>query len=337
MLSQNSFAQEESEKKSMPKFSGIVDGYYKIDPSGQGATNSYTSFTGSQRSFNLGSASIKTEHSMGKVGAVMDLGFGRRIEEFVNIPGGNTQLYIKEAYLTYEVMKNLTLTGGTFGTHIGYEVLNATDNKNYSMSYAFTYGPFFNTGLKANYVMDEFNFMLGVSLPTNSRTVAQTGSAQKHIIGQIGYTGDERSAYFGFTSGSNNPILITNENQFDIVFKQKITEKFDAGLNATYHLQTNDLVNSQKRWFSTVLYLGYDVLDNLSVNYRGERFSDTNNVAGVNTNVIANTISANYKVGSLTIIPELRGELADRNIYVNKNNNGTRLNSYFLLAATYAF
>ena len=102
-------------------------------------------------------------------------------------------------------------------------------------------------------------------------------------------------------------------------------------------MQTNDLVNSQKRWFSTVLYLGYDVLDNLSVNYRGERFSDTNNVAGVNTNVIANTISANYKVGSLTIIPELRGELADRNIYVNKNNNGTRLNSYFLLAATYAF
>jgi hypothetical protein len=45
-------------------------------------TNNYTSFTNSQNSFELGMASIKADYSIGKVDGVIDLGFGRRAEEF---------------------------------------------------------------------------------------------------------------------------------------------------------------------------------------------------------------------------------------------------------------
>src|SRR5450755_4688065 len=67
-----------------PTITGSVDVYYRYnfnDPK-SGATNNYTSFTNSQNSFELGMASIRADHSFGKASATIDLGFGRRAEEF---------------------------------------------------------------------------------------------------------------------------------------------------------------------------------------------------------------------------------------------------------------
>ena len=58
-----------------------ITGIILMIPS-QEATNNYTSFTNSQNSFELGMASIKADHSFGKASATIDLGFGRRAEEF---------------------------------------------------------------------------------------------------------------------------------------------------------------------------------------------------------------------------------------------------------------
>jgi hypothetical protein len=66
------------------KISGSVDAYYRFSPGAQGSSvlNNYTSFTNSNNTFQLGMASVKAEYSSGKVGAVVDLGFGKRAEEF---------------------------------------------------------------------------------------------------------------------------------------------------------------------------------------------------------------------------------------------------------------
>jgi len=67
---------------------GSVDVYYRYnfanakDSAGSPITNNYTSFTNSQNSFELGMASIQASHSFGKASAFIDLGFGRRAEEF---------------------------------------------------------------------------------------------------------------------------------------------------------------------------------------------------------------------------------------------------------------
>src|SRR5690348_10541143 len=66
------------------KISGSVDGYYRYSPGAEGSAkfNNYTSFTNSNNTFQLGMASIKAEYSKGNAGAVIDLGFGKRAEEF---------------------------------------------------------------------------------------------------------------------------------------------------------------------------------------------------------------------------------------------------------------
>ncbi|MDQ2752378.1 MAG: porin, partial [Bacteroidota bacterium] len=141
------------------KITGSVDVYYRYNFSNPktGFTNNYTSFTNSQNSFELGMASLQASHSFGKATAFADLGFGRRAEEF-NYPDGEksagkdgflTLAAVKQLYVSYAISDKFKLTMGKWATHIGYELADAYLNRNYSMDYMFSYGPFSHTGVKA--------------------------------------------------------------------------------------------------------------------------------------------------------------------------------------------
>ena len=65
-------------------FSGSLDLYYRYNFANPpaGVTNNFTSFTNSQNSFELGMATIRADHSWAKGGVTVELGFGRRAQEF---------------------------------------------------------------------------------------------------------------------------------------------------------------------------------------------------------------------------------------------------------------
>ena len=64
-------------------FSGSLDLYYRYNfANAPGFNNNYTSFTNSQNSFELGMATIRADHSWSKAGVTVELGFGRRAQEF---------------------------------------------------------------------------------------------------------------------------------------------------------------------------------------------------------------------------------------------------------------
>jgi hypothetical protein len=76
---------QDSTKKSALSITGSVDAYYRYNfhnAKDSGYLNNYTSFTNSHNSFELGMASVKAEYTTGKVTGVVDLGFGRRADEF---------------------------------------------------------------------------------------------------------------------------------------------------------------------------------------------------------------------------------------------------------------
>ena len=199
-------------------------------------------------------ASIEASHKMGKASVFVDLGFGSRAKEFTYNDNATTFM-IKQLNFTYEFSDKFKVTAGSFGTHIGYELLDAVDNKNYSMSYAFTYGPFFNTGVKAQYTSGKFSFMAGVTNPTDFKTTIEAGSTQKTFIGQIAYVGDTGSAYFNVTSGSSNPSSDENKTQFDLVASKKMSDEFSLGFNGTYALINNDFDSAlDEKWFALVGY-----------------------------------------------------------------------------------
>ncbi len=327
-------------------YSGGLDGYYRYNFNNQ--QNNYTSFTNSQSSFELGMATLRADATAmsGKVGATVDLGFGRRAEEFsyndgTNKNGFSSLSFLKQAYLSYAPIKNLKFTAGKFATHVGYEMLDAPLNRNYSMSYMFTNGPFFHTGLKADIVAGPIGLMVGLTNYTDQTTAT---TSTKNFIAQVSYVskGEKIKAYLNYSGfagadSGKNPSGLKSVHQIDAVVNAIISKKFSIGYNGT--LQSRQpIVGSSGNWIGNALYVNYDPTASVGLTLRSEFISDDKKVYFTTKNIFANTLSLNYKVGPLTIIPELRYESAENTIYLKKDGTtGTKSAISGLLAVVYKF
>lgn len=338
-----SFSQETeaTTEKTSPAtvFAGSADAYYKYDFSQ--VPQGYTSFTNTEDSFELGMVSLEASHSWDKASVFVDLGFGNRAQQFAYNDSPYTFM-IKQMIFTYDVTENFQLVAGAFGTHVGYELVDAIDNKNYSMSYAFSYGPFYNTGVKAIYTKDKFGVMVGITNPTDFKSAIEAESKNKTFIGQLSYAGDTGSVYFNVTAGSFNPVTTENKTQFDLVATKQVSEKFALAFNGTYASTTDDFDSElDGEWFSLVGYASYNFKPSILLAYRLEYFDANDATAGLGalagSNVIGNTLSLNYKVGNLTIIPEFRIDIASEDVFVDTDFVQKGTNTYALIATTYSF
>ncbi len=333
-------------------FSGGLDGYFRHNFAGK--ANNYTSFTNSQSSFELGMASLRADATAmsGKVGATVDLGFGRRAEEFSyndgndNVGSGSDKngflslAAIKQAYVTYAPSATVKFTAGKFATHVGYELVDAQLNRNYSMSYMFTNGPFFHTGLKADITAGPVAFMLGL---TNYTDQTSATSSVKNFIAQIsGATKNGKlKVYlnysgFGGSAKGANPSGLKSLNQFDLVVLGTISSKFNIGYNGTVQSR-KPITGTSGSWTGNALYLNIDPTDKVGITLRSELIGDKKTIYYGTKSIFANTISLNCKVGPLTIIPELRFESAQSNFYVKKDGTVTKSTASALVAAVYKF
>jgi len=196
-------AQTDSTKKSTTTLTGSVDAYYRYNFSEpKTGTNNLTSFTNSVNSFELGMASVKIDHSFGKVSATADFGFGKRAQEFSYNDIGTTLTAVKQAYVSYAPSDKVKFTFGKWATHVGWELLDAYSNRNYSMSYGFSFGPFFHTGLKADISLGgKSAFMIGVANPTD---YVSAPTSTKMLLAQFstGSKDDKFKAYLNFVGGT---------------------------------------------------------------------------------------------------------------------------------------
>ncbi|HSZ26231.1 MAG TPA: outer membrane beta-barrel protein [Cytophagaceae bacterium] len=299
--------------------SGYLDTYYNhafnnpqnnslLGPGGAGRA-----FDRTVDQFSLGLVQIKTTYSSSKVDIVADLTFGPNAElgNFGNVNNlaynqggsygiGGVSLYqskpfanlygtsaaIKQAYGTWKATSKLSFTVGQFGTHIGYEVIDAPINYHYSLSNLFNNGPFYHIGAKANYAFsDRVALMVGL---VNNWDNLFDNNKQKSVIGQlyikpvdgwnvylnfIGGNGDD--TYLGGVSniagnntvGSNAPgngstglgVSALNPNKgnynrylYDLTTGYQITSKFYVGLNAAYgyYIGNNNTTKDSIRAYS---------------------------------------------------------------------------------------
>lgn len=319
--------------------SGSLDGYYRynFNHPKQYPYNSATSFTRSSNSFELGMASLRADHNFGKINATIDLGFGTRAEEF-SYNDANTRLAVKQAYLSYAPSSKIKFTFGTWATHVGYELVDAYLNRNYSMSYMFTNGPFTHTGLKADISLGEKTaVMVGVSNPTDYRSAA---AMPKSFIAQW-YTGskdDRFKVYINFVGGKQSPYK--KVIQPDLVVAYAASSKLSVGFNATYQSVKLDKDSTHHftayQWWGTAVYINVDPVSWFGLTLRGEYINDKDKWIGVK-HVFAPTLSANFKVNNLTIIPELRFDKAGNQYFYKTASTLTASTGSFILAAAYHF
>jgi hypothetical protein len=334
-------AQDSAEVAPKLLVSGFADVYYRHsfnEPSKASENfNNFTSFTNSHNSFELGMASVKLEHAIGKVGMVADLGFGKRAEEF-SYNDQNTLFAIKQAYITYAPIANVKLTAGSWATHVGYELVDAPLNRNYSMSYMFSYGPFFHTGVKADVTAGKSGFMVGVANPTDLKSAS---FSSKYLIAQysIALT-DNIKAYLNYQGGK--PDDVTKGHQVDLVLTGTVSEKFSLGYNGTVASAkskgTDGKFGDYASWWGSALYINVDPQPWFGLTLRGEYFDNKKAVSSApEASIFATTLSANFRINNLTIIPELRLDAANSEIFEKHDGTFTKSSPMGLLAAVYKF
>lgn len=324
---------EEGEASSL-NISGFVDAYYQYHFEEMPFP---TSFTETHNSFTPGMANVVFSKE-GKFGFVADLAVGPRAE-VANGYNGTTLALIKQLYISYAASDRVSFTLGNFGTFVGYEVIDAPANINYSTSYMFSNGPFYHTGLKADFVLSEhFGAMVGVFDDTDSKIDEVSG---KHFGVQLSYEIGGLSAYLNFLTGKEddtNPDDEYTGTQFDLTATYTVTEAFGLGLNATtkmIHAEESGDAN----WFGAALYANYTFSELFTLGLRGEYIGDDDGlILGVPDNSITSfTLSGNFHLGPITLIPEFRIDQSSKDAYFDKDGNPTSNSPALIFAAVYSF
>src|SRR5690606_15908843 len=148
-------------------------------------------------------------------------------EEFSYPDENNTLSSLKQAYVSYAVSDKVKLTAGKFGTHIGYELLDPQANKNYSMSYMFSYGPFSNTGIKADFDLGKLGLMIGV---TNLTDEVRATTNVKSLVAQVSGGSEKVKAFLNYTGFFGSKTMEAGSeslSQLDLVVTGVVTDKFD--------------------------------------------------------------------------------------------------------------
>ena len=303
---------------------GNVCSYYRYSANN---APSLTSYTKAINSVSLGMANLMVSKDNGKVGFMIDLIFGPRAEE-TNYNYTGTQVALKQAYVTYKPSSKLTLTAGSFLTFFSYELVESCNNLNYSMSYTFTNGPFYHTGIKAEYaISDKWSVLLGVFNRTDFKLDT---TSKKYVGGQLAYIDGPFKMYLKALSGSEpDKSTVTT---LDATINYQATPKFNLGFDIT-----NKSIAPEKgsiaSFLGASLYANYAVSDAFLFAFRGEYFDDSKGVAAIGDKITAFTLSGNYKVEAFTLIPEIRFDsAADGTLF-----NGKKSDTSFLLAAVYKF
>jgi hypothetical protein len=324
------FAQDEASETTPLEITGSGDIYYKYDFAK--VPNIPTSFATDQNSVSLGMLDIALKKKIKNISFVGEISFGPR-GQYQSLPNGDgnssnadNSFHIQNLYASYAVTDKLSLTAGYMGTFIGYEVISPVANFHYSTSYLFSYGPFQNAGVKANYAITEkFGAMVGVFNDSWNTYKADSQKGLNAVGGQLSYVTDKVSGYLNFLDGSVSGTIV------DLTGTFQLSDKFKLGLNAADFSNEGDV-----GYTGAALYPSYAISDAFSLGVRGEYFKFKEGSG--DTNVTAFTLSGNYKINGLTIIPEFRLDSnSDEVLFVDSDLAPAKSASQVLIALVYGF
>ena len=312
-----------------PKFNvtGSIDAYFRTNlTSVNDGANNFTGNAGDLSIFNndsgfsFGMANVNFSYEGEKVGFVADFAYGPRADAWTGDVG-----VVNEAYMYWNVSEKTMLMMGRFNSWMGYERLSAANNFHYSMSHMYTYSARNFNGLVAQFDLgNDFNFGVGVMNPVNITVGNDTGDysiaagVSKGKTG-VSFASSQETSYIDFKTG------FSFSDSFDMWLNAHIA---DYGENPASYQVVGD------GFTSISAYPRIKSSDNMSWGMRLEyiMFDDAND-----TSVFTPTLTANYSVGDLTIIPELRLDSASEDLFLDADGAATEGLTSFNLAAVYTF
>ena len=339
--------------------SGIsLNGYIDTAYSHLSGTGLFTSGTPNRvfdtepNSFNLHQAAITVAKQPKEgFGGLVNLTAGSDAQVIHSIDDASGNFDVTQAYAQY-AKGPLTIIAGKYVTNAGAEVINSTNDVNYSRSILFGYAiPFTHTGLRATYaVSDMLSVIGGVNngwddvKDTNKQKTLELGltlAPTKSIsISAVDYHGTEQ------VSGSSTSFSSVqgNRNILDLVGTWTATDKVSVTLNYDYGSQDNATTvtpNGQDKanWSGLAGYVNYQFTEMWRITFRGEYFDDKD---GYRTGIIQKwkegTVTLAYlPAKSMEIRGEFRGDKSDQSSFLKSGGSTSKNQWSYGLEAIYKF
>jgi hypothetical protein len=236
--------------------------------------NALTNFDLSENQVALAAAEVDIAKLPSPVGFRIEIAGGATPNMIHGDVTETTQLF-QQAYLTAVVPfgAGLTVDVGKFYTHMGYEVVKAKDNFNYSRSYLFAWPiPYYHTGIRASYPLLE-----------NLSITAHLSNGWNNVVANSGKTFGTSIAYAPTSSLSLVANWIGGPAEAD-----SVTNNFRHVIEGIISLQASEHVTlaadvvygSEKLpgvtalWKGAAAYARYAFTPGSALSVRGEIYSD---------------------------------------------------------------
>ena len=234
-----------------------------------------------------------------------------------NFPFRNTPPFdLQEAYVSgrIPVGNGITVKGGKFVTLLGYEVIEAPNNLNFSRSFLFGLAiPLTHVGALVTYpVTDWLSLTAG---PVVGWDIADDNNGAMSWTGQVAVTPmKDLTTNLNWISGKEYSFDPTGNLRnggvrtvLDFVATYTGIPKLTLGLNVDYGWEKNEgflksiatRSDSDSRWWGYAGYIAYDWTDKLRTAFRGEYFTDpmgSRTAAGQKVSLWEMTATAQYKI-----------------------------------------
>lgn len=325
-------------------FGMSVDVYTQTNFAGK-QTNAIVneSFSNVANSFELGMVNMMLGKDFGKVGFMADVAFGPRANAANGINLGSVAA-IKQLYISYAPADFVKFTLGNFSTFFGWELIEPQNNFHYSTSLGFQNGPFYHTGIKANFTKNKLNFLVGFFNDTDTKS---DGDRNKFVGAQLGYSGDKFSTYLNFVGGNlgGDTTGISKNYKSSIGSTSTLTLGENGGgsmvLDLAYHrFRVKDTLlttTTNPDYFIAYLYGQASVKENGAIGARVGYAMNKFGVIGDSKHFTDFTLTYTQNIaGLLTLVPEFKLDYAVDKVFINNKGNASNMQYRLMLAAIFA-
>jgi len=245
--------------------------------------------------------------------------------------------HVYQASVVYRAAKKLTLEGGIYPSHIGFESFYSKDNWNYTRGWLGEFSPYYQTGVKVTYTFsDRWSAQLHV---LNGWQIIGENNGAKSAGTQIAYRGSRLNAAFNTFVGAELP----NDDMHLRLFGDWVaTYETSPALSLAASLDRGRQQfpgDTTANWLGVALWSRYAFDDRHALAARVDRFRDPDNgISGAAQTVASETLTYEFHpANNLLVKTEARHDHSTAPLFAKSHGATTNDETLLIVAVVATF
>jgi|TARA_B110000483_G_C18107493_1_gene508274 hypothetical protein len=296
-----SYSQSDSTKKETKgefDYTFYIDSYYSFDfnePNNHNRPGFLLQYN-RHRQVGINYAMAEVNYTKDKLSTNLGLSLGG----FAQVNMANERDLFRMLYranIGYEILKDLELTIGIFGSHMGFESTLSYDNLLVSHSLTTEWTAYYLAGLKLEYTLSD-KWFVGATLANGNQKITEVEGNTNKLLGlQLTYTPTKKvnlnySNLYYNDEPDSSAIFIFYNNLYSTF---ELGKKLDMVLGFDFAFSDNKVTNKQDMLYAISVLAKYKLTDKFAVAGRYEYYNDERKMY-IKTDVLNPFVTSNYSL-----------------------------------------